>query len=84
MIVNVSNRQAIVTKYHGATNTLGSRVSASAEAGRVVLSWDHGKNVDDNHRAAALELMARKGWQCRELVGGSMQGAMGYAWVMMD
>ena len=36
--------QAIVTKYHGATNFKGSRISATAEAGRIYLSWDDSLN----------------------------------------
>ncbi len=51
--------QAIITKFHGPTNVRGSRVSATADAGKVTLSWDHAKNSEENHMAAA-EALARK------------------------
>jgi len=78
--------QAIVTKFHGPTNTRGSRVSATAEAGRITLSWDHALNGSDNHMAAAQALADKMGWT-REagypaLVGGALPGCAGYAFVM--
>lgn len=51
--------QAIRTKYHGPTNYRGSRYSASAERGRISVPCDHSKNVDENHKAAALALVHR-------------------------
>lgn len=75
-------RQAIATKYVGPSNTLGARVIASAEAGRVILSWDHSKNVDENHAAAAQELARRYKWS-GDMVGGALPGA-GYAFVFVD
>jgi hypothetical protein len=78
--------QAIVTKFHGPTNTRGSRISATAEAGRIILSWDHALNGSDNHMAAAQALADKMGWT-REagypaLVGGALPGNAGYAFVM--
>ena len=55
--------QAIITKYHGPTNVKGSHVSATAEAGRVTLSWNHALNTDDNHAAAARALRDKFGWK---------------------
>lgn len=55
--------QAIVTNYHGPTNARGSRVTATAQAGRLTIPWDHSKNRDDNHRAAALALARRLHWR---------------------
>lgn len=55
--------KAIMTKYHGATDTKGSRVSASdGDGNRVILSWDNSMNGDENHDNAALTLCARMGW----------------------
>ena len=54
--------QAIVTKYHGPTNTRPGRVSAKCEAARVIVEWDHALNVDDNHRRAAETLRDKLGW----------------------
>jgi hypothetical protein len=78
--------QAIVTKYHGPTNYKGSRISARAEAGRVIVSYDHALNVDENHKAAAQALVERLGWTEAKgypaLVGGALPGNAGYCFVM--
>lgn len=55
-------RQAIVTRYHGPGNRVGARISATAKAGRVYLSYDHAASADANHRSAAKELADRYGW----------------------
>lgn len=78
--------QAIVTKYHGPTNHKGSRISARAEAGRVVVSYDHALNISDNHKAAAQALVERFGWTVDKgyppLAGGALPGNAGYCFVM--
>lgn len=56
-------RQAIVTKYHGPTNTRGSRVSAACDAGKVFLVWDNGLDYSSNYMAAAEALVRRLVWQ---------------------
>lgn len=48
--------QAIHTKYHGPTNSRGSRFTARAERGRVSVPYDYSKNSDENHKAAARAL----------------------------
>lgn len=49
---------AITTKYHGPTNTRGSRTIATAHAGgatrRVTVAWDHTLSATANHHAAAV------------------------------
>ncbi len=55
--------QAIVTKYLGPTNTRGSRVKATCNAGSVTVSWDHALNIDENHEAAFRALVDKLGWQ---------------------
>lgn len=63
--------KAIVTKYHGATNTRGSRVSATAEGGnRISLPWDDALNSEENHRKAALALTAKMKWSFLPLISG--------------
>lgn len=78
--------QAIVTKYHGPTNYKGSRISARADAGRVIVSYDHALNIDENHKAAAQALAERYGWTVANgypaLVSGALPGNAGYAFVM--
>ncbi len=63
--------QSIITKYHGPTNVRGSRVSAKADAGRIVLDWDHALNADNNHVRAAQALAVKFGWT-GDYVGGHL------------
>lgn len=78
--------QAIVTKYHGPTNHKGSRISARADAGRVIVSYDHALNISDNHKAAAQALADKLGWTVAHgmpaLAGGALPGNAGYCFVM--
>jgi hypothetical protein len=57
-----SHRQAILTRYHGATNFRGSRISATCAAARVYFSYDHALNPDGNHEAAARMLAEKLEW----------------------
>jgi len=54
--------QAIRTRYYGPTNTRGSRIVASCEAGRVSMGYNHALNIEGNHAAAARLLLAKFGW----------------------
>lgn len=70
--------QAIVTKYLGPTNSRPARISATADAGRVVVSWDHALDIDGNHEAAARMLAEHLGWlDGYTMVGGSLPRIMG-------
>lgn len=63
--------RAIRTRYHGATNVKGSRISAcDSEGFRVILSYDHALNGDENHKRAAYALRDKMKWR-GEMVGGS-------------
>lgn len=56
--------KALRTRYHGPTDTLGSRVIASdSDNNRVVLSWAPELNSDDNHKRAAYALRDKMGWK---------------------
>lgn len=66
-------RQAIATKYLGPNNYQGARIKATADAGSITVSWDHARNVEDNHTAAALALADKLGWT-GNWVGGSLPG----------
>lgn len=55
--------QAIRTRYHGATNSRGSRISAQCEAGKVFVPFDHDLDLEGNHVAAATALRVKLGWQ---------------------
>lgn len=54
--------QAIVTKYHGPGNRLGSRVSATAAAGRIYCEWNNALGIEDDHKAAAAAFVAKYQW----------------------
>ena len=70
--------QAIVTKYIGPTNTKPARISAKAEAGRLICNWDHSLGVSENHRAAAEMLAERLKWtEWSVLKGGALPGGNG-------
>ena len=49
--------QAIKTRFVGPTNTKGSRVKASCDAGTVTLSWDYSVGSEGNHQKAAMALL---------------------------
>lgn len=73
--------KAIVTKYHGPTNTKGSRISASDEDGnKVSIPYPHELSGEAVHRAAAAALCAKMGWT-GELAGRSLKG--GYVFVFL-
>lgn len=68
---------AIITRYHGATHTLPSRISVSA-AGykRRYYAWDYDLNALNNHIEAAHGYAAANGFPL-PLNGGAMD--KGYA-----
>ena len=73
--------KAIRTKYHGPTNTRGSRISATDEDGnRVSVSYDYALSGEAVHRAAADALCAKMNWT-GDLIGGSLKN--GYVFVFM-
>lgn len=55
-------RQAIETKYHGPTNTRGSRISAKADPGTIYVPYDHALDIAENHAAAAHAYAHKYGW----------------------
>ena len=75
--------QAIQTRYIGPSNTRGSRVKATAEAGSVTLSWDNALNATDNHRIAAETLANKYGWP-KNMIGGALPNSSDYVWVVAD
>lgn len=53
--------QAILTKYHGPTNTRGARISARCQRGRISVSYNSEWNDEENHKHAACVLCDRFG-----------------------
>jgi hypothetical protein len=72
--------QAIETKYLGATDRTGSRIVAKAQAGRIVVPWDHALDVEQNHRAAAYAYAKRKQWT-GHWHGGANAAGTGFVYV---
>jgi hypothetical protein len=71
--------KAIFTKYHGPTNTRGSRISASDEDGnKVSIPYPHELSGEAVHRKAADALCAKMNWT-GDLIGGSHR--KGYVFV---
>ena len=55
--------QAIQTKYHGATNSKGSRISATSASGiKVFISYPHELSGVDCHAKAAEALVRKLDW----------------------
>ena len=50
---DIITRSAIRTRYHGATNYTGARISATDGNKRIFFPYDYSKNVNENHCAAA-------------------------------
>lgn len=54
--------QAITTTFLGPTPARPARIIAKAQAGRVILPWDHGLDVWENHQRAAKAFVEKFGW----------------------
>ena len=78
---------AIETKYHGATNTKGSRYSASTCNGqKLTMSTDYSLDSDANHERVACALAGKMAWfgegaRKYRLVGGSTKSGMVFVFV---
>ena len=73
--------EAIVTKYHGATDKKGSRVTATACGGlKVSIPYPHELSGEAVHMAAAAALMAKAGLKGK-LVAGLMPTG-GYVFIL--
>lgn len=64
--------QAIETKYHGPTNSKDSRISATCQAGRIIISCKDELNLEQNHIAAAVQLCVKLGWSY-DFVSGTLK-----------
>lgn len=85
-------RQGITTRYHGPTNSKGSRVTATARKAKsysdgsrepamsLTDHWDHASNMDANHTRVAQLLAAKLGWSGL-WIGGGCPDDSGYQYV---
>lgn len=74
----------IFTRYHGPTNSKGSRISASIphHKARVTIPLDHELDIVDRHRKAAAALVERMGWPVDDLpIAGESPDGKGYLFV---
>jgi len=79
----------ILTKYLGPTNTRGARVKATCGSWTVTLAWDHERESNANHAAAAVTLIRDKigrdnpqfkATEVATLRGGCIDGCDSFAW----
>jgi hypothetical protein len=71
--------KAITTRYHGPTNTRGSRITASDEDGnRVTVGYDHALSGEAVYRVAAEALCTKMGW-----TGGLVAGSIKHGYVFV-
>lgn len=73
-------RQAIVTRYRGATDARSSRILVSAKAGRMTVPWNYELDVDENHAAACRAYADKFAWSGVWIGGGADDG---YVWVKL-
>lgn len=78
--------QAIHTKYIGPTNTRGSRIKATCDAGSVTIPYPYDLSGQACHRAAALALVTKLGWDDPHygagLLGGALPNNAGYCFIL--
>ena len=74
--------QAITTKYHGPSNTRGSRISATSASGiRIYIPYPHELSGEEVHRKAAERLCEKLQWKGKLACGGTKEG---YAFVFVE
>lgn len=79
-VANSYARQAICTRYSNPSGQ--ARIIVTAEAGRLVIPWNHELDVFANHSAAAEAFAAKWGWKGK-LVGGGLPKNDGYAFCLL-
>ena len=75
--------KAILTKYVYGKSGTGRYVASDGDGNRVSVQCDHTLNSDDNHKAAAQALCAKKGWT-GYLVSGDTKTGMVFVWLTPD
>lgn len=74
-----SPKQAITTKFHGATDSRGGRITATSGSGlKVTVPYDYDYEIYENHMIAAEALLKKLGWT-GGLIGGGVKD--GYVFV---
>lgn len=71
---------AITSKYHGPTDTSGSKVRATVNGKSAAVPWASELDSEPNHRAAVVALCDKLGWDADRFFGGAMTDGR-WAWV---
>jgi hypothetical protein len=71
---------AITSKYHGPTDTRGSKVRATANGKSAIVPYASELDSEANHRAAVVALCDKLGWDADRFFGGAMVDGR-WAWV---
>ena len=80
MAINGATFMIITTKFHGSTNTLGSRIIVTAKIGqKLTIQYDHALSADQNHDNAAIKLCQKFHWYGKLHCGENGKG--GYTYV---
>lgn len=87
-VVSESWRVAIRCKYHGPTNTRGSRITVARfessvhgkDPNRITVGWDYSLNTGENYAAAVAEYVTRAEWGGHWRVATVTDGAVA-VWV---
>jgi hypothetical protein len=67
--------KAIITRFHGATNTRGSRITASdSDNNRVSIPYPHELNSEQAHEQVAYALCKKMKWDGVLIPGGLKRG----------
>jgi len=70
-------RQAILTRVLPATNTRGTRIKATAQAGSVTIGYDEAGSTPEERHAVAANILAKKfGWDNRDYYGPLVGGVL--------
>lgn len=76
--------QSVITRYHGHTNTLPARISATSTAGkRYYFPAGRFETDQENHRAAAAAFVKCLGWR-GTYVSGAYNDKGALIWVCLD
>lgn len=75
-------RAAITTKFIGPTNSKGSRIKATCQAGSITVPYTYETSIDGQHHKAALALAEKLGWT-GQWAGGSNPNGTGNVYVLV-
>jgi hypothetical protein len=75
--------QAIVTKCISPSDTKGSRIKATCDAGSITIPYPHALSGDAVHAKAAMALVHKMGWHAdsRSWACGGLPNQAGYVFV---